>query len=399
MKKTIPIIPGYQDFSSLWFALVGGLVSVMPWISSYLVKLFAGFIFIIMCVHLIMRARSFLFSKIDGLMLMLLITMTVSTVRVSLEGALFSQIIDYIGIYFLFFVVGRFCNSRKNLFFLGNCYVIGCIFVSFFLIINFVQGDSVEGGAGRFSIGDMNANYAAYTLATAVVIIFSFYIASQRLLSANSFVSIAVLFLIVMAIMLTGCRGAMLAVIFSFILVFFRFLVVEKKYFLGFFLVVSALAFVAFLFSIAPIEIQERYTVFDTSDMDSLSAGRTIQFEIAKELISNNLVFGSGARAFFDGADENLQLHNVFLSVTLEHGLIGVVLYLLVVLMCVDKIIIFNAKSVVFWVASLLLLAWIPIAATGVWAYAAPAWFIFAWVKKFGELFHVAYKQNIEALT
>lgn len=129
------------------------------------------------------------------------------------------------------------------------------------------------------------------------------------------------------------------------------------------------------------------FSTYNSQDANQFASNRLDQWPVALDLISRHPFQGNGPHAFetynaaYIGVDE-IQLHNVFLNISVEYGLFGLFLYLIVIFSIVYSIWEKNDPDWSKWIAVILLFSWFIIAFTGIWAYSVPAWFLFAWLMR-----------------
>ncbi len=124
-----------------------------------------------------------------------------------------------------------------------------------------------------------------------------------------------ILFLLI-TLILSGNRGGMLAYFFAFF-VYKTIGVKSKKQRTIYIILIPIIAFLFLKF----------WTASDFDERKGSDSGRKELREIAYPIVRNNLWFGIGRSLVMDG--ESLQVHNFYLQVLVEQGLISLIFYLL----------------------------------------------------------------------
>lgn len=277
----------------------------------------------------------------------------------------------YLISFLLFFLIRRFCFNKQVWSLMANSLLLGGGLTSILMILNWnviLQGD-------RVNLNDINANYLAYSLVTLLPILYIFF--------NNKYYKFyyILLGLFSIAIFLTGSRGALIALAFFYIILAF------KKPIFGLIIALFAASFftmfVGFYDSL-PAYWQARFDVQGSTggDMDWTS-GREATWSSAWKLSEEHYIFGIGLNNFPEISGFGINVHNVFLSLLVETGILGVLFYF------------FSFLSIVFFVLRrnfllglILFVIEIPIFFTGVWESSPVLWSVLSLLMAYGVLFN-----------
>lgn len=226
----------------------------------------------------------------------------------------------------------------------------------------------------RHSIEGLNNNYLSYILVGCISLVLVY--GRVNKVSKLSWFVIWIFFAFSFYKLLSlGTRGAMgsaiLLIVWFFIngIVGRRFLIA-----LGCFSVVS-LIFVSFGL------LDKVLVIFDAIGLDRATgdlSGRLDVWPIARSLILDHLFFGIGIGAFANHNPVGIGAHNVVLTMLLEIGVVGFILFCLILYLSLLPGFLINASRVSRYVAGSFICYWTPIALTGHWELAIPSWLIFA---------------------
>jgi len=175
-------------------------------------------------------------------------------------------------------------------------------------------------------------------------LLFSVFI-RQRHLVAKTFSALCMI-ACVACLFATGSRGGMLA--FGVMLLIYVYLI-YKRQILGHFRLILAMAILLIVgfgsFLILPKNLQDR--TFDrvihrgaTQDLDAYSSGRIENWVIASKFFLKRPILGYGLNGYHSLARQNHKIpaadtHNMYLKYLLDHGLIGLFVYILFLLSCI----------------------------------------------------------------
>jgi O-antigen ligase len=288
-------------------------------------------------------------------------------------------VVEYAGLAATFVLVNRLSVSAAGWRWIGYCYVGGCILIALVVFSNWSSGTSYE-GAGRFSIAGVNANFTAYSMATALPIGTALLVSGPR--RRPGFVAAAMVALwlyLAAAVALTGCRGAVLAVLAGAAVGIVS--VVRSRPIIGTALMVVAAAIAVGSADSILDAIPPRLLLQDALDQQEWSSGRLVIWDRALDVYRDHPVFGVGADAFPSLNPDGVHAHNVVLTVLTELGAVGILLLGAALAPLFTRSFAGTAR----WgkaSAVMSLLTWLAIALTGVWQFAVPAWLSIAWMSK-----------------
>lgn len=263
--------------------------------------------------------------------------------------------------------------------FLGLAYVGGCSIAALVVIFNgfsFIPSSAID---ARSTVGELNANYVAYAVSTALPIAITLILNRPGRILTN-YMLLAFLGLGLIAIMFSGSRGALSGVLAA---LFFYALTKARRNLGKALLVMLMIGFLLFfIFDFLPFEVRQRLDLFaylgnERWEIDF--SGREELWPFALAELYSNPILGIGAYAFQEISPLEIPVHNVLLTIAVESGLVGVFLYFRTLYLILRRLL--KAENMVARTGGILLfLVWAPMALTGVWEFAAPAWFAFGWM-------------------
>lgn len=219
----------------------------------------------------------------------------------------------------------------RQLKFALKAYLLLCIIIAILIVLSFIFGyPHIENNLsiGRYSIGITgvfkNPNYLTSFYNVSFFIIFYIWALVKQHLHQR-ITLFAILALFILASFLSGTRAALLVEILIIISVPIFF--IKKKNIVQ---ILSLGIIVVFLVGNYYDDIDSAISIF-LGGRDALSDdSRSDAWKMALNYIQNNPLFGCGSHAWDNivrGSSELEYLHNVFLELFLEQGLIGLVLF------------------------------------------------------------------------
>lgn len=262
---------------------------------------------------------------------------------------------------------------------IGLFYVLGCVVASVIVMTNAASFFAGGEGDDRATVGELNANYIAYAIATSIPMGLTLLnYEPQRLVKLTVVLYIP---LAISAILLTGSRGALVAGSAAALLYFS--LSIRRQLLPSITSIALACAGLYFFYDYLPDSVRDRFEVFFATFSQSGGAvdltGREYVWPLARQLFTENLFSGIGFGAFPALNGDGISAHNVFLTMAAETGLPGLVLFSFTVSAIFWHVIFKSPNPEVRKGGLLLLVTWLPIAMTGVWEASAVAWMAFGW--------------------
>jgi O-antigen ligase len=235
----------------------------------------------------------------------------------------------FVQLFLVLWMIWELAPSRKRLRGLLTAYVIGCCVPAVATILLYLR----EGGAlKRFSAGDADANSLGMTLALAVPIAWYLSLTCQRPLLR--WLYRAYLPLGLFATALTGSRGAMIALMVSLLVIPLTMSLSPGRLAAAIGLLgLSGALVVAYL----PDKIMERLSTTGTSVQSLSFGGRFTIWKAGVNAFVYKPIMGYGAGGFKRAITPELGAlalvaHNSFLSVLVEEGIVGLLLYMTMLL-------------------------------------------------------------------
>jgi O-antigen ligase len=320
----------------------------------------------------IKKERIFQIKKQELFILIFMFWLLVPVVNAQYVALSMLQYYYYFIAFYLFFFVQRICLNKNYWFLLVNALLLGGVITSLLMLVNWniiLQGD-------RVNLNNINANYLAYGLVTLLPLLYIMI----NIKKANK-IYYGMLILFTMAIFLTGSRGAL-----SSLLIFYFLFSVKKPIFgFGIFIVIlSSFAILLGFYDNLPTYWQARFDFHnvDNNEIDWTS-GRDQTWAFALKTINENFLLGIGPNNFGEISGFSIGVHNVFLSLLVETGIIGFSLYFLILV----SIFFFIIKKD-FYIGFMLALIELPIFLTGVWESSPVLWVVLSLLIAYVVLFH-----------
>lgn len=282
----------------------------------------------------------------------------------------FLQYYYYIISFLLFFFIRRICFNQRDWVLLSKSILYGGGVTSILIIANWniiFQGD-------RVGVNGINVNYLAYALVTLLPLLY-IYIYNRNYKTYYVF-----LLVFSLAIFLTGSRGALLALIVFYILLSLK----KKEFgiFIGLLIITCSTMLLGFYDSL-PQYWQARFDFENSTNNEvNWSSGRDETWAIALRLLHDNFIFGIGPNNFSEASGLQIGVHNVFLSLLVETGILGFISYFIILL----SILIFVMKKD-FYLGLIFILVEFPIFFTGVWESSPVLWSVLSLLMAYTTLF------------
>lgn len=364
-------------FRKVSFALILVLVFVLPFYTHFYIRLgFAIALVFLLCSDVINK-RTFrvTWQEVMLFLMMVLAVIYVVVGKSYAQSSAGNQILLYGTPFLLLLCIRRVWRKSYEWLWLGYSYLAGCAISATILIQNWISGTS--GFDDRFTVEGINANFVSYSLATGVAIGLILTLFSRSKMFTN-LIALVIMFLSV-GIILSGTRGAIISVL-AVLFVYYS-LQVGRRPLKMFLSLVTTVTIGIILFSLIPEEITSR--VLNNSS-DDVSSGRYDLWSSGLSLVLEKPIAGYGIDFFPSQITNGIRVHNVFLDVLIEFGLIGFMLYSTVMF----YLIFMKNKSKEIKRARLLfIVSWVPIAMTGAWEYSIAPWFVLAWLSRMPVLF------------
>jgi O-antigen ligase len=297
-----------------------------------------------------------------------------STLWTTAPDATFSFSFYYLACVGLFILCRRIIVDRRSLIYLLAAFLAGCLVSVGAMVVTWISTGGAE--LHRLSIEGLNANYIGYSLATGVAgaaALWAFGPASLRERTALALSGVALL----VGIMMSGCRSALVSAVAAGGLLALRGGRQRRSY--DVVILVGALAAGVLAFQMLPESTQVRLVTltdpsYDPAGKNDLS-GRLYVWPIALDLLWDSPLLGIGAGAFASVNPLGIGVHNVFLSVAVELGLVGLTLYLASVWLVFRPAFSAPRGSRVGLATAAMLVSWVAIALAGAWDVTLVAWF------------------------
>lgn len=233
---------------------------------------------------------------------------------------------------------------------------------------------------GRTTIGNVNANFIAATYCEQLCLLLAMtYIvipARNRLAVALTFTTVTLA-----GILFAGTRGAIFVLIPSFVLLFLPILTENTSGKLSvktLVWILIPLALLVVFSQVLPAEIGQRFAslaVWNKKTSEGFDSNRFELWPVALALISNNILTGVGPGGTELILPGGIRAHNVYLSITSDLGVIGMLAYLY----CIARPYfaayqITRGDSLASRILLCSLVTWVLISLVNVWEVSLPGW-------------------------
>ncbi|MEX5441373.1 O-antigen ligase family protein, partial [Acinetobacter indicus] len=241
------------------------------------------------------------------------------------------------------------------------------------LIYNFFKINLDQNSySNRYHIEDININFTSYSL----VAILYIYI----LIYKYNFVNSRIIFLFFnlftfLLVFLLQTRGALISIVLMWIwLVFKKNNFTKLKSIYIYMLLIVGLAITLGLFNFL-LSIMDFY-FFSERGTGDLS-GRTQLWSLAYTIIKDNPIVGVGIGSFESISLTGVAVHNFYLNIILEMGLVGLLIYFFCFAFLFINKIKFNINEKLIFTFGLFLSFILPISISGSWQLAPILWVLF----------------------
>lgn len=216
-------------------------------------------------------------------------------------------------------------------------YTLGCVVLSVLLITN-GKMDSGYNYAGRLTINIFDSyldpNNLAAILLTGVFTAFSSIWNKSKITPVSNIFGIAAVITMIVATLLTGSRGGIIALIVGFAVYIYAKSNKKSRPIVVLCFVVGVIIAFILAKNLLPPELSRR--IFEFSEYGS-GSGRMAHWVAAIKKICDNPLFGFGAASYF-GYFSSVQggefaMHNTFLAVLFEIGLIGLIVFMIPIIL------------------------------------------------------------------
>ncbi len=281
-------------------------------------------------------------------------------------------IFTFVQLFAFIWLIWEFVDSETDLYWMMGAYILGSYVAIGSLLYQFAQG--IEVTYFRYSVPGFNANDIALTLALGIPMAWLLAVRQTRLLTSLPFY----LYLpaAVYAVTLTASRAAFIAAVIASLFALWSF---PRQRANAKILTLATFAVsLVVLIQIAPDYSWKRLaTVGQDLSAGNLNAREYIWWNGIK-VFADNPLLGVGVGGFAAGVEKyayaELSPHNLFLAVMVGQGIIGLVLYLVMLFAAAKKIVHLGYLNAGMWVFTFT--AWFAGVMTLGWAHSKPTWFL-----------------------
>jgi O-antigen ligase len=257
------------------------------------------------------------------------------------QGATIQRIVTYMQLLAMVWLIWELCDSRREILIIMQAYVLGAYVAIIDMIITFI---SSTGAGARIVPSGFNPNDVAAPFAIGIALAWFLFLQNQK--GLISWVNILYIPLSLFGIILTGTRGGLIVAGISLLLIPFTLYEINNRgrYIVIIFLVIFAFSSSIYLPNIYPRIEQniERMREIPEQITEGTMTGRKIIWEAGLRVYKENPILGVGARGYRYAIVGSTVMHptregyfadpksshNTFLSVLVDTGLIGFVIFI-----------------------------------------------------------------------
>jgi O-antigen ligase len=301
----------------------------------------------------------------------------------------YARIKTYAQLFLLVFVVFQWITDEKKLQFMLEAFVLGC----WIAVLSTIQNYYLNGANGweRSAASGFNPNDIAMIIVLGMPIAWYLGLKGKAL---RTWIYRIYPFVAPVAVALTASRSGLLIMIvaMSFIFATFWTMSIHNK---TIFAAACLAAFIAF-FYVTPAESIARWSTIGSEITHGSLNSRLYIWEIGLKVAARNPLLGVGAGAFRIGVERQLGSpmapHNVYLSILVEQGVIGLTLFLTLLGVFMWKI--FQIKGLERLFLFFLLGMWMLSAMSLNWEWRKQTWVLFTLIFAHIEI----YNQKIKSV-
>ncbi len=264
-------------------------------------------------------------------------------------------------------LVWAFADNTDKLKMLMTAYVLGSYVLAFDTAYQYISGN-MRAYRARGAGADPNDLAITLSLTIPVVLYLSVHTKSR----AARILYLLYVPVVVLAVAFTGSRTGFVAMLVSFS----AFLLAKWRTQV---MIIPVLIIIFFnMPSLLPEQSLMRIQGIPQEITSGTLSGRTIIWEYGLDVFYDHPYFGTGVGTFNAVVPRNRSSHNAFLSIAVELGLVGIVIFILIFLSLVLSLRSLLRHERVMWLAALA--SWGVGSMTLAWAYQKPTWLLFAFV-------------------
>ncbi len=267
-----------------------------------------------------------------------------------------------------------------------QAYIIGAYVSIFNLVNSYLQGTH-QNVQGRFTTTGFNENAIAFILALGIPIAWHLFCESRAtfedaaknpslIQSVFRLINLMYVPAALYGIMLTASRGGIIASVPAII---FILLSLKRLSLLQRTMIISSVALgIVFLISLVPQSSINRLSTIGQSISGGDLGERGGLWIEGLEVVKDNPLIGVGSNTVAVAVPSEIVVHNTFLSIAAESGIIGLSLFLTVIFICFFHAVKQPRWQAMVWVS--VLLVWLLDANTFAWEYRKATWLFFSFI-------------------
>lgn len=305
------------------------------------------------------------------------------------------SIVTLIQLFFFVWLIWEFARDETTQNGLMRAYIFGSFISSIITISSFMQGESTY--YLRYSTPGFDPNDLGLMLSLAIPMSWYLSIKSDNFIYRQIYrIYLPISFV---AILLTASRAAFITMFISYLYIFWSFKAISRLQRLFLWCGLGTLFWGSVQF--IPQSSWMRITTIGEQLSTNTLGGRTLIWQDGIKIFMHNPIFGVGTGAFKEGMLKyhgySASPHNLFLSILVGQGIIGLILFLLVLISVLVEVI--NLQVLLRRMWFVVLLTWCSGVMTLGWEVRKPTWFIFALIASMGSFYennpeHIAVEQK-----
>jgi O-antigen ligase len=324
MRKFAFVLLWIMVFSTPWQAII-----VIPGMGTF-TRMIGILVFLAAILYVIAYKRITELPLLFWIMILFIGWSFISVIWSINPSATLKRMVTYIQLIAMVWLIWELCKEQKEYRLILQAYVLG----GFIPIISMINIYLLAGGpVKRIVTEGFDHNWLATTLALGIPI--AWYLANKWNSKIMTFINMIYVPMAVFAVILTGSRGAFIVTVVSLSIVPLMYFVVSKniRYATVAFIIVS----IIFSIILAPKLAQtlehniERFSEIGTEISEGSMTGRKFIWKAGFEVFKENPVIGVGSGGYSFAVERFFGrprvAHNTFLSVLIDTGIIGIILF------------------------------------------------------------------------
>lgn len=350
----------------------------IPWADRYNIPIFGGLsnliflLTLLLAIIVVVRSNKIKKPNLLHLLIGFYLLWSIITIFWSIDPSLsIKAILINISHFLLVWIIWLFVNNDEDVNQILLFYVLGASVASIIVIFSLFFGDPLLNQ--RYGMQGYTVNYFGFLIALSMFFAWHLFMLEKNSIQKSYFIiHIAIAFLVVL---LTGSRAVFLYSTFAIMFIFWSSLRTKIKisHIITFTIVIILLITINNFVEIPGVNrIFSEKTSAQILERDF--SGRSSLWSTAINTFKENSILGLGAGAYRDPISGQ-RAHNTFINIVVDYGIIGLILFLMLIIFSAFKLFSLSTKDKPFWIFLflVLILRFIPTASE----YHTYTWFLF----------------------